>query len=89
MVALGSTAILALGTAQVAKFYLLSGAYFWIVYLSFGLYLFVFLLPWLNLILPYRRNFHSKSMFLFNMSTGDTATMDYCTKYCSKYYLFG
>lgn len=70
VVALGSTAILALGTAQVAKFYLLSGAYFWIVYLSFGLYLFVFLLPWLNLILPYRRNFHSKSMFLFNMSTG-------------------
>ncbi|MBO0462812.1 hypothetical protein JZO83_13800 [Enterococcus sp. DIV1298c] len=70
VVALGSTAILALGTAQVAQFYLLSGAYFWFVYLSFGLYLLVFLLPWLNLLLPYQKNLKSKSMFFFNMSTG-------------------
>jgi hypothetical protein len=70
IITMGSIAILILGTAQTAQFYLVSGAYFWLVLLSLGLYLFIFLVPWLNLILPYQKKFKLKSMLLFNMSTG-------------------
>ncbi|MGG5318264.1 hypothetical protein [Enterococcus sp. AZ072] len=65
-----TVAILVLGTAQTAQFYLVNGAYFWFAILSFGLYLFLFIVPWLNLILPYRKKFKLISILLFNMSTG-------------------
>jgi len=62
--------ILMLGTAETIQFYLTNGSYFWFAILSFGFYLLLFFLPWLNLKLPYQKRFNLPSMLLFNLSTG-------------------
>jgi len=62
--------ILMLGTAETIQFYLTNGSYFWFAILSFGFYLLLFFLPWLNLRLPYQKRFNLSMMLLFNLSTG-------------------
>ncbi|MFC6293815.1 hypothetical protein ACFQH1_01000 [Lactiplantibacillus daoliensis] len=62
--------ILMLGTAETIQFYLTNGSYFWFAILSFGFYLLLFFLPWLNLRLPYQKQFNLPLILLFNLSTG-------------------
>lgn len=79
--------ILTLGSWQMAEFYLFNGGYFWLALLSFGLYLFLFISPWINLILPYKKRFSLSFQILFNESTG-TILLWFISLICSSNRLY-
>lgn len=65
-----SVAMLFLGTWQVIRYFLFNGPYLWFIILSLGLYLILFILPWITLVLPFKKKFKTSSMILLNLSTG-------------------
>lgn len=62
--------ILLLTTQQVLQYYLFSGPYLWLLILSLGTYIILFLLPWVNLVLPFRKNIKTPFMLFSNSGTG-------------------
>jgi len=87
LVPIATVLILTLGSWQMAEFYLFNGGYFWLALLSFGLYLFLFIAPWINLILPYKKRFSLSFQILFNESTG-TILLWFISLICSSNRLY-